>query len=135
MSASDCLVTETPQLLLAALERADDGVVIVDDAQRIIHFNTAAERIWKLSRTEVLGRDAAVLTLKCLQADAVTDFRDEISLMRRDGSRIKVAITLSSATIDGAVHRIVFARDVTAEAERRARIALSTSSPTRPTAW
>jgi len=124
MSASDSLATETPELLLAALERADDGVVIVDDAQRIRHFNSAAERIWKLARTEVLGRDAGLLTLKCLQVDAVTDFRDEISLVRRDGSRIKAAITLSSATIDGAVHHIVFARDVTAEAERRVRIGL-----------
>lgn len=44
--------------------------------------------------------------------------------MRCDGSRIRATVTLSSATIDGAVHHIVFARDVTAEAERRARIAL-----------
>ncbi|KJC41713.1 EAL domain-containing protein [Bradyrhizobium sp. LTSP857] len=124
MSASDCLVPGIPDVLRAALECADDGIVIVDGAHRITHFNAGAERIWKLARTEVLGRDAEVLTLKCLQADPVTDFRDEISLVRRDGSRIRATVALSSATIDGATHHIVFARDVTAEAERRVRIGL-----------
>jgi diguanylate cyclase (GGDEF)-like protein/PAS domain S-box-containing protein len=124
MSASDHLATETPDVLLAALERADDGVVIVDGAHRITHFNASAERIWKLARTDVLGRDAEILTLKCLQADPVAEFRDEISLVRHDGSRIRAAISLSSIAHDGATHRIVFARDVTADAERRARIGL-----------
>ncbi|WP_424579500.1 PAS domain S-box protein [Bradyrhizobium sp. USDA 241] len=68
MSASDCPATEIPDVLRAALARAEDGVVIVDDAHRITHFNPAAERIWKLAATEVLGRNAAVLTLKCLEA-------------------------------------------------------------------
>ena len=124
MSASDCPVTEMPDVLRAALECADDGIVIVDGAHRITHFNAGAERIWKLARTEVLGRDAEILALECLQADPVADFRDEISLVRRDGSRIRAAVSLSSATIDGATHHIVFARDVTADAERRVRIGL-----------
>ncbi|MBC9882082.1 EAL domain-containing protein [Bradyrhizobium sp. INPA01-394B] len=124
MPASDAPVTELPDVLRAALECADDGIVIVDAAHRITHFNAGAERIWKLARADVLGHDAAILTLKCLQADPVADFRDEISLVRRDGSRIKAAITLSSVTVGGAAHHIVFARDVTADAERRVRIGL-----------
>lgn len=124
MSASDCLVTEIPDVLRAALECADDGIVIVDGAHRITHFNGAAERIWKLARAEVLGRDAGILTLNCLQAGPIADVRDEISLVRRDGSRIRASVALSSVTLGGVVHHIVFARDVTAEAERRARIGL-----------
>jgi len=124
MSASDCPVTEMPDVLRAALECADDGIVIVDDAHRITYFNAGAERIWKLARAEVLGGDAAILTLKCLQADPVVDFRDEISLIRRDGSRIKATIALSSTNIDGTISYIVFARDVTADAESRVRIGL-----------
>ncbi|WP_426408632.1 EAL domain-containing protein [Bradyrhizobium ganzhouense] len=124
MSVSDCPVTVMPDVLRAALECADDGIVIVDGAHRITHFNAGAERIWKLARADVLGRDAEILSLRCLQADPVADFRDEISLVRRDGSRIKAAIVLSSAAIDGATHHIVFARDVTADAERRVRIGL-----------
>ncbi|RQH13187.1 EAL domain-containing protein [Bradyrhizobium sp. RP6] len=124
MPASDCLATEMPDVLRVAVERADDGIVVVDDAHRITHFNPAAERIWKFAATEVLGRNAAVLTLKCLEAGATADFREEISLVRRDGSRIKVQVAMSSTTIAGATHRIVFARDVTLDAERRVRIGL-----------
>ena len=124
MSASDCLVTEMPDVLRAALECADDGIVIVDDAHRVTHFNAAAETIWKLARTDVLGRDAGILALKFLQAARPADFRDEISLVRHDGSRIRAQVAMSSATIDGATHHIVFARDVTADAERRVRIGL-----------
>ncbi|MDA9440313.1 diguanylate cyclase [Bradyrhizobium sp. CCBAU 51745] len=124
MSASDCPLTKMPDVLRAALECTDDGIVIVDDARRITYFNAGAERIWKLAPADVLGGDAAILTLKCLQADPVVDFRDEISLIRRDGSRIKATIALSSTTIDGTVNYIIFARDVTTEAERRVRIGL-----------
>ncbi|UVO38725.1 EAL domain-containing protein [Bradyrhizobium arachidis] len=124
MTASDCPVTDMPDVLRAAFECADDGIVIVDGAHRITHFNAGAERIWRLARADVLGSDSQILSLKCLQADPVVDFRDEISLVRRDGSRIKVLVALSSATIEGVSHHIVFARDVTAEAERRVRIGL-----------
>ncbi|MGX1165877.1 diguanylate cyclase (GGDEF)-like protein/PAS domain S-box-containing protein [Bradyrhizobium sp. USDA 372] len=124
MSASDCLLTEMPDVLRAVLERAEDAVVIVDDAHRITHFNSAAERIWKLAATEVLGRDAAVLNLDCLWIGTAADFRDEISLVRRDGSRIRMMVSVSSAMIGGTTHHIVFARDVTLDAERRVRIGL-----------
>src|SRR5438067_1396623 len=100
----DCPVTEMPDVLRASLECADDGIAIVDSTHRITHFNAGAERIWKLARADILGRDAEILSLRCLQANPVADFRDEISLVRRDGSRIKAAIALSSATIDGATH-------------------------------
>ena len=115
---------ETPDVLLAALERADDGVVVVDGARRIVHFNASAERIWKLARADVLGRDTEILGLKCLQANPIAEFRDEISLTRCDGSRIRAAISLSSVASGGATHHVVFARDVTADADRRVRIGL-----------
>jgi diguanylate cyclase (GGDEF)-like protein/PAS domain S-box-containing protein len=113
-----------PDVLRAVLECASDAIAIVDDNHRITHFNAAAERIWKLARTDVLGRDAEILSLKFLQGDLPKDFREEISLVRRDGSRIRALVSSSSMMIDGATHRIVFARDVTAEAERRVRIGL-----------
>ena len=124
MSASDRVVTEDPDVLLAALDCADDGVVIVDGARRITHFNAGAERLWKLARTDVLGRDAAILSLKCLEGDPIAEFRDEISLVRCDGSRIRAAIVLSPVASGGVTHHVVFARDATADAERRVRIGL-----------
>src|SRR3978361_2369899 len=63
MRVDDCPAVETPEFLLAALEQASDAVVIVDSDHRVRHFNAAAERIWGLSREEVLGRDAGLLGL------------------------------------------------------------------------
>ena len=47
-------VVETPDFLLAALERANDAVVIVDSDLRVSHFNAAAELIWGQDRANVL---------------------------------------------------------------------------------
>ncbi|MGL9621190.1 EAL domain-containing protein [Bradyrhizobium sp. U531] len=124
MSAPDCPAIEMPEVLLAALDQADDAVVIVTEDGRIVHFNAAAEQIWRLARADVLGGDVGILTLKCLQAEPGAEFRDEISLVRQDGSRIRAAISVSSVVRNGATYRLVFARDVTGEAERRVRIGL-----------
>jgi diguanylate cyclase (GGDEF)-like protein/PAS domain S-box-containing protein len=122
MPANDCPLDEMPDVLLAALEQADDGIVIVDGDRRIVHFNAAAEQIWKIARTEVLGRDVAALGLHCLKDPIAAPFRDEVGIVRRDGSRIRAAVSLSVAAT--ARHHVVFVRDITAEAERRARIGL-----------
>ena len=46
---------ETADVLLAALERANDATVIVDGDLRVSYFNAAAELIWGLDRADVLG--------------------------------------------------------------------------------
>src|SRR6478735_11369176 len=119
MSADECLAAKAPEVLLAAMELADDAVVILDGERRITHFNAAAERIWKRARADVLGRDAGILELACLHADAAVEFRDEVSIMRPDGSWIRAAVSLSPVATDDANSQIVFARDVTEDAERR----------------
>jgi len=45
MSEHDTPVVETPDFVLAALERAGDAVVIVDRASQVSFFNAAAEQI------------------------------------------------------------------------------------------
>ena len=55
MRASDCPAVETTEFLLAALERANEAVVIVDSDLRVRHFNAAAELIWGVARADVLG--------------------------------------------------------------------------------
>ncbi len=124
MSADECLAAKATEVLLAAMELADDGVVILDGERRITHFNAAAERIWKRARADVLGRDAAILELACLRDGAAGEFRDEVSIVRPDGSSLRVAVSLSPIATDGASSWIVFARDVTEDADRRVRIGL-----------
>lgn len=137
-------VVETPDFLLAALERANDGVVIVDSDLRVSHFNAAAELIWGRDRTDVLGRHVSRLGLGDLQqhhpatpasgqligGDAPQKHSQErcseITIARKDGSRIRAALSLSGVEVGGQSRTIAFVRDITAEVGRRDRMALLT---------
>ena len=137
MRADDCPAFETPEFLLAALDQASDAVVIVDDDLRVRHFNTAAEQTWAIPRAKVLGCDAASLGLPDLQQHRATapatvpapngiarNSVSEITIRRNDGRRIRVALSVSRIAIDGRINTMAFVRDITAEVERRERIAL-----------
>jgi diguanylate cyclase (GGDEF)-like protein/PAS domain S-box-containing protein len=120
MHASDCATVDTTEFLLAALEQASEAVVIIDGDLHISHFNAAAESIWGVPRTEVLGCDARGLGFDDLQNGA--DY--EITIRRNDGSRIRAQLSVSRVEIEGRANYMVFVRDTTAEVERRERIAL-----------
>jgi PAS domain S-box-containing protein len=143
MRADDCPVIETPDLLLAVLERANDGVVIVDSDLHVSHFNAAAELLWQLDRTEVLGHHVSRLGLQDLGlkdlepqhvataasgqlngSDATQPFGPEIRIQRKDGSRIRAALSLARVEAGGQSRTVAFVRDVTAEADLRERVAL-----------
>jgi diguanylate cyclase (GGDEF)-like protein/PAS domain S-box-containing protein len=140
MRAHDCPVIETPDFLLAVLERANDGVVILDSDLHVSHFNAAAELLWQLDRAEVLGCHASRLGLNDLQlhhvataasgqvtGDDTTRRRGaEITIQRKDGSRIRATLSLSRVEAGGESRTIAFVRDVTAEADLRERLALLT---------
>jgi diguanylate cyclase (GGDEF)-like protein/PAS domain S-box-containing protein len=138
MVGQDCQVVEAPDFLLAALERANDAVVIIDGDLRVSHFNAAAEMIWGLDRAEVLGGDVSCLGLGDLQQhpvatpaageidgdEAFPGRGSEITITRKDGSRIRAALSLSRVEAGGHGATIAFVRDITAETDRRARLAL-----------
>jgi len=129
MSERDTPVVESPDFLLAALERASDAVVIVDRDLHVSFFNAAAEQIWELARAEVLGHHLSRLGLHELQPpDASNDHTkahaSEITISRADGSRIRAAQSVSSVEIGGQSRTIACFRDITAEVERRERMAL-----------
>ncbi|WOH70020.1 EAL domain-containing protein [Bradyrhizobium sp. BWA-3-5] len=118
MRTSDCPTTDSSEFLLAALEQASEAVVIVNAERQISHFNAAAEAIWGLSRKDILGLDTGCLGL--------TDLRphSEITIRRTDGSQLRAAISVSRIETGGRDSYMIFVRDVTAEVERRERIAL-----------
>jgi diguanylate cyclase (GGDEF)-like protein/PAS domain S-box-containing protein len=140
MRAPDYPAVETPDLLLAAFERANDAVVIVDSDLHVSHFNAAAELIWGLNRAEMLGCHISRLGLGDLQqhpiatpasgqvngGDTVQGCSSEIVIHRKDGSRILAALSLSRAEVGGQSHTIAFIRDITTEVDRRERLALLT---------
>src|SRR3954449_10948650 len=105
MNAREYPLVETTDVLLAALERANDAIVIIGNDLRISHFNAAAELIWGLDRTEVLGCHVNQLGLGDLPQPGDTDAnrvrKSEITIAHKDGSRHRAALSLSSVEVDG----------------------------------
>jgi diguanylate cyclase (GGDEF)-like protein/PAS domain S-box-containing protein len=140
MPAQDHPVAETQDFLLAALELAKDAVVIADSDLRISHFNAAAELIWEIDRAEVLGCHVSRLGMADLQQQHVAKPASgqanggeanqksayEITIQRKDGSRIRAALSLSRVETGGQSRTIAIVRDITTEAELREKLALLT---------
>ena len=120
MPAHDGPAAETADFLLAALERANDAVVILDHDLHVSHFNAVAEIIWGLTRAEILGRHADALGLRDLHQAG----NSEVTILRPDGSRIRAALSLSHSMSGGRRGTILLLRDITPELELRERLAL-----------
>jgi PAS domain S-box-containing protein len=131
----DSPVIETPDFLLAALDRANEAVMIADGDLRVRQFNAAAERIWQMDRTEVLGCHVSGLGLGGLpqpiaapasgqmNGDGAAQRHDsEITIQRKDGSRIRAA--LSRVDVGGQSRTIAFVSDITAEVALREKLTL-----------
>ena len=118
MRASDCPTVDTTEFLLAALEQASEAVVIIDSDLHVTHFNAAAESFWGVAREDILGLEASCLGL--------TDLRphSEITIRRADGSQVRASVSTSRVEIGSRSSYMVFVRDITAEVERRERVAL-----------
>ena len=66
-------------ILFPALEQTFMAVVLVDERNRVLFFNEAAEKLWGYSRDEVLGQDMNILIpgpLKHVHEDYVHHHRD-----------------------------------------------------------
>lgn len=120
-------------ILFPALEQTFMAVVLVDERNRVLFFNEAAEKLWGYSRDEVLGRDMNILIpgpLKHVHGDYVHHHRDggnsrvvgmnrELQLERKDGTQVWTSFSLSKIDVDGRIHYMAAARDVSKEVARR----------------
>ena len=134
MHALDHAAADTPEIILAALERVSEAIVIVDGKGQVIYFNSAAEAIWGMDRAEMLGRHAGCLGLKdCqLQDAAVSGERDvdsegngcEIVIRRADSRKVRAMLSVSHIDEGSERRTVAIVRDVTTEIELRERLAL-----------
>ena len=99
-----------------AIEQAVDAVVSIDENNLVTFFNAAAERLWRLKREDVLGRN-----VNCLIPAAMLDGTGrEIKIERQDGTTCWCGLSVSKIeTSKGKPAHTAFVRDITAEREAR----------------
>jgi PAS domain S-box-containing protein len=134
----------------AILEAALEGIVTIDAAGKIVEFNPHAERIFGLSRAEVVGRPMAGLIIPARMRDShnagferhlrtgesrILARRLEMPALRADGSEFPVELTITRIPTDPPTFT-GFIRDVSVakEAERERAELLAREQAARATA-
>jgi two-component system, cell cycle sensor histidine kinase and response regulator CckA len=113
----------------ALLDSALDCIIWTDANGRIIEFNTAAERTFRISRSTALGQDLSETILPAalrphLRGELFASVassgiklvgnRLETKVMRGDGQQFPAELTVTSAVIKSSTTFIVYVRDLTA---------------------
>lgn len=106
----------------AIFDTAADGIVTVDERQRIVSFNAAAERIFGYPAHCVAGGEAAMLFAPSSDDGVDRFFEEQIQAgetrvvrrqgVRRDGTRFPVDLTGSTGRAGGRPLVIAIVRDV-----------------------
>jgi PAS domain S-box-containing protein len=122
-------------LTSAILASAMDAVVIMDASGRVLYWNPAAENMFGIPETEVVGRDLADLVIPealrprhragltraaAGRRSAILGRRFEVTGLGAGGTIIPVELTVTSIERDGGTLFVGYLRDIT---ERRRAIA------------
>lgn len=125
---SHARVEESEAMLSGVVESAMDAILTVDDAQRIVLCNTAAERVFMLPRTELLGQPLDKLLPERFRAGHAAHMRrfgrtgtttrrmgDQTVLagLRSDGTEFPIEASISHVERDGHTLYTVILRDIT----------------------
>ena len=128
---------------LDLLEQASDGVVIIDDRNMIVFFNTAAEHLWGYAKEEVLGKNVSCLvpSIYRQQHDSYIDANRrtginkivgtsrEVPFESKAGDYISGEMSISTALIGPEKKRyyMAFMKGVTEEGHRKRLLDLQNS--------
>ncbi len=123
----------------AVIDHAVDGILIIDDQDRITTFNPAAERIFGYSAAEIIGKPIATLIPDPLHRQyKLISIGDEVTGRRKDGSLFPMDLT--SGQLDHGSRRLYVAivRDATRRKQveeelQRARAAAEAASRSKST--
>ena len=123
------LPTEDPTLLDAILESAMDAILVVDASQRILLFNHAAESMFGVSRSGIIGRSLDLLLPRRFAHSHQRDVDTFISTgstsramghlrpltaLRADGTEFPIEATISQITIEDLPYAAAIVRDISA---------------------
>jgi PAS domain S-box-containing protein len=128
LSTANTELRESEARKAAILESSLDAIISLDEAGRILDFNPAAEHIFRLPRSQALGRDFLSLALaasvkpeqrgaleRALRADAFPGraTRLEVSALRTDGASFPAELTLLRVRGTGPTRFTSYVRDIT----------------------
>ena len=116
----------------AVMNSVIESIVIIDDHGLIEQVNPAAEKMFGLRETEVLGKSVTMLMSPAARPEhdraveqylsenfgSVTERNQESECQRKDGSLFPVEITISEMYIEDACYYICIVRDVTERREQ-----------------
>lgn len=127
--ATDDGLSDDVELLRAIVRLADDGVVSVDEDQRVRLFNAGAERIFGYDANEVLGRSLDMLLPDRHRAGHAAEHlpgfarahvasrrmgeRREVVGRRKSGEEFPADVAIAKATVNGRPVYTAIVRDVT----------------------
>ena len=117
------------QLLVQTLEQAIDAVVVIDERNRVVLYNAAAETLWGWPRAEVLGsnvnmlvphgirdvHDSYVDANRTTGINRIVGTSREVPVERRDGLRLWASMSISKIVMHDRVLYTAFLKDVTAQ--------------------
>ena len=121
----------TDRMHTSALEQAIDAVVIIDESNDVVFYNSAAERLWGYSAAEVVGNNVKMLVPEVYRAghddlinanrttgaDKIVGTSRDLELVRRDGTKAAVSLALSRIKLGKSWGYAAFVRDIGEEYE------------------
>jgi PAS domain S-box-containing protein len=128
LSSANAELRESEARKAAILESALDGIIALDEAGRVTDFNPAAEQLFRLPRTDALGRDFLALSLsaavkpeqraqltRALRSDTAPGHapRLELAALRADGTTFPAELTLLRVRGEGPARFTSYVRDLT----------------------
>jgi methyl-accepting chemotaxis protein len=116
-----------------SLQQTTIAVITIDDQNRVIFYNDAAEQLWGYPRAEVIGKNVKMLVPRQHQSnhdsyvnrhrkegdDRIVGSAVELEIERKDGSNTWINITLSQVQVGKRKYYTAFARDCSHEREQR----------------
>ncbi|GBR38271.1 c-di-GMP phosphodiesterase A [Komagataeibacter oboediens DSM 11826] len=122
-------------VLLSAMEQAIDPMVVIDEHNCIIFFNAAAERIWGLSRAQVMGQNVSCLVPQADRAQhdsyinrnretgigRIVGTSREVEFRRANGEYVCGELSISRVQLDetDGIYYIAVMKDVTEQSRQR----------------
>ncbi len=119
-----------------ALEQALDAVVSIDTNNCVTFFNAAAEQLWGIPRSQVLGRNVSMLVPQAIQSrhddlvnanrstgvDKIVGTSREVLIERPDGGKVWASLSLSKVKVGARITYTAFVKDITRERNARESI-------------